>query len=78
MVVHHIRYIEACKMKQSGQLVGMEMKSKHSIIRKWPLALRLKYGQPGAQEEFDDHLESGHQGTERYVEWRAQSEVQLV
>ena len=52
-----------------GQLLGMRMKKTHTIIGKWPLRLKLRFGQPGAQEEFDILLPSSHSGAERYVEW---------
>jgi hypothetical protein len=49
--------------------VGLMAKEQHSIIEKWPLRLKLSLPQPGAQEEFDVLQASGHNGSERYVEW---------
>jgi hypothetical protein len=46
------------------------VKEKHTIIEKWPFRLKLRPGQPGAQEEFDRLLAGGVTGKERYVEWK--------
>jgi hypothetical protein len=46
------------------------MKEKHSIIEKWPYRLKLRPGQPGAQEEFERRLRDGVSGKERYIEWK--------
>ena len=54
------------------ELFGVTMKEPHTIIDKWPMRLKLRPGQAGAQEEFDVLLSSGHTGTERYVAWRTQ------
>lgn len=56
-------------MKEYAQASGMTIKNKHTIIDRWPFALKLKFGQPGAQEEFDLLLASGNRGCERYMEW---------
>jgi len=48
---------------------GLTVKAEHSVIEKWPTRLKLSLPQPGAQEEFDVLLASGHGGNERYVEW---------
>jgi len=50
--------------------VGLVAKEEHTIIEKWPLKLKLKLPQPGAQEEFDTLNASGHDGNERYIEWK--------
>ena len=49
---------------------GVKAKEPHTIIAKWPLRLKLRPGENGAKEEFELLLSSGHEGTERYVEWR--------
>lgn len=46
------------------------MKEKHTIIEKWPFRLKLRPGQPGAQEEFDRLLRGDVSSKERYVEWK--------
>ena len=42
----------------------------NTVTERWPTRLRLKPGQDGAQEEFDDLLGSSLTGMERYVEWK--------
>jgi hypothetical protein len=49
---------------------GVGMKLNHTVVDEWPTRLKLKYGQPGAQEEFDTLVSSEVWGTERYVEWK--------
>jgi hypothetical protein len=50
--------------------LGLELKADNTVIEKWPTALKMELPQPGAQEEFDVLLASGHGGNERYVEWK--------
>lgn len=57
-------------MELDGRIFGIEMKAQHSIIEKWPFAMKLRYGEPGAQEEFETLFESGQTGAERFVEWK--------
>lgn len=40
------------------------------MIEKWPFKLKLRPGQPGAQEEFDQLLGGGVSGKEFYMEWK--------
>jgi hypothetical protein len=61
-----MRDLEFAKMPLN---VGLMAKEDHTIIEKWPLRLKLSLPQAGAQEEFDTLLASGHNGSERYVEW---------
>ena len=58
------------EFQEIERVFGVAMKEPHTIIDKWPLRLKLKLGQKGAQEEFKTLLESGHKGSERYVEWK--------
>ncbi|KAJ5890842.1 uncharacterized protein N7473_007070 [Penicillium subrubescens] len=64
------RYLEKLKAREAGDAVGAAMKEKHSIIEKWPYRLKLRPGQPGAQEEFERCLRDGVSGKERYIEWK--------
>ena len=48
----------------------MTMKKRNTIMPKWPYRLKKKYGQAGAQEEFEELHESSCSGGERYVEWQ--------
>lgn len=45
---------------------GVAMKENNTIVSKWPMRL----GKNPTQKEFDMVFQSGHQGSERYVEWR--------
>ncbi|KAF6236092.1 hypothetical protein HO173_005720 [Letharia columbiana] len=48
---------------------GMKPKVKNTVVEAWPMRLYKRYGEPGAQEDFDNLMESGSSGNERYVEW---------
>lgn len=58
------------KFCETAQFIGAALKEKHTIIEKWPFRLKLRPGQPEAQEEFDRALGGGVSGKERYVEWK--------
>ena len=45
--------------------LGMEMKDQHTIVEKYPLGLKLKFGQAGAQEEFDALISTNRVATAR-------------
>lgn len=64
------RYMERLEFKKIEQYFNVRMKDPHTIIEKWPMRLKLRPGQAGAQEEFDLLLSSAHTGIERYVEWK--------
>ncbi|KYG40502.1 hypothetical protein M433DRAFT_116968 [Acidomyces richmondensis BFW] len=48
---------------------GTRMKSRNTIIEKWPIRLKLRRGQRGAQEEFDALMSCPHNPLNCYVEW---------
>ncbi|KAK4101258.1 hypothetical protein N658DRAFT_566963 [Parathielavia hyrcaniae] len=48
-----ILFAKELKFPEVAQFYGMAMKEKHTIIEKCPLRLKLRPGQPGAQDEFD-------------------------
>ena len=58
------------KFSEAAQFIGAAMKEEHIVIEKWPFKLKLRPGQPRAQEEFDRLLGGGVSGKERYVEWK--------
>ncbi|KAK9443069.1 MYND finger family protein [Metarhizium brunneum] len=64
------RYMNACRFNEFSSRLKLEMKSHHTIIDKWALRIRKRPNQAGAQEEFLRIMGSGHEGCERYVEWR--------
>lgn len=49
---------------------GLAIKERHTIIDKWPMRLKLRFGQAGAQEEFEVLQASSLTGCERYMEWK--------
>jgi hypothetical protein len=53
-----------------ARVAGVAIKGKHTVIEKWPYRLKLKYGQPGAQREFERALRGASRSKERYVEWK--------
>jgi len=52
-----------------GRAAGARVKAENTIVEKWPMRVKRKAGQPGAEEEFRMVLASCHTGVERYVEW---------
>ena len=65
------RYMKELQFGRLGRDVGLTMRvpKEHRIIEVWPLRLKKKFGEHGAQDEFDQLNGSGVQGNERYVEW---------
>lgn len=62
-------------MKNSGfvkaaERAGATMKQENSVVEDWPFKLKLRPGQPGAQDEFDRLICGGVSSKERYVEWK--------
>ncbi|KAI1779819.1 hypothetical protein F4818DRAFT_154522 [Hypoxylon cercidicola] len=64
------RYMDLQNFAMLAELSGMEFKKKHTIIEPWPLRLKKKPYQKGAEEEFLTLLSSSMSGCERYMEWR--------
>lgn len=59
------RYMKAARMEEVGEILGLKMKPKNTIVSKWPLRLKKK----PTRREFEMLYWSGHMGSERYVEW---------
>jgi hypothetical protein len=55
--------------KKAAKDAGLKMKKKNTIVESWPLRLKLRPGDTGAQAEFDLLLSSSSSGIEHYVEW---------
>ncbi|KAJ5272980.1 hypothetical protein N7478_008105 [Penicillium angulare] len=64
------QYLRKLKVFEFASLFNVEMKKKQTIMDKSPYRLKLRPGQPGAQDEFERQLASGLTGKERYLEWR--------
>ncbi|PYI11901.1 hypothetical protein BO78DRAFT_440822 [Aspergillus sclerotiicarbonarius CBS 121057] len=63
------RYSNIFSFREVGGVLSAAIKERHTIVDKWPFKLKLRPGQPGAQEEFDRCIGTNHTGKERYVEW---------
>ncbi|ROW09323.1 hypothetical protein VPNG_05867 [Cytospora leucostoma] len=64
------RYMKREDFRGAGEMAGVTMKSRNTVIDEWPLQLKLRPKDKGAKEAFENLLGSGHSGLERYVEWR--------
>ncbi|KAF2644956.1 hypothetical protein P280DRAFT_504434 [Massarina eburnea CBS 473.64] len=64
------RFMALDRFDMISTALGVDMKKTNTIIEPWPMALKLKLPQKGAQEEFEFLLASNHTGWERYVEWK--------
>lgn len=60
------RFLEDTELEEFAYGLDIAIKEKHTIVAKWPMRL----GSSPTQREFDLANQSGHQGSERYVEWR--------
>jgi hypothetical protein len=57
------------------QIAGARVKSRNSIVDKWPTRLKLRPKERGAQEEFNAAVASKLNGTEVYLEWQRVEET---
>ncbi|KAK7946009.1 uncharacterized protein PG986_010330 [Apiospora aurea] len=48
------RYMRGLCVAPMLSTVGTEMKAEHTVVEKWPMRLKKRPGQDGAQEEFQD------------------------
>ena len=48
---------------------GLMMRVPNTVIEAWPMRLKKRPGEEGAEEEFKVVMESSCTGSERYVEW---------
>jgi len=63
------KYMKQLDFEGVARTAGARMKTRNSIVEDWPLRVKRKAGQPGAEGEFRTVLASDHTGIERYVEW---------
>ncbi|EME83216.1 uncharacterized protein MYCFIDRAFT_45968 [Pseudocercospora fijiensis CIRAD86] len=63
------KYMSLHSFTRVEEFCGVRMKQQNTVIEKWPMRLKLAFGESGAQDEFDVLLGSSHTGSERYVEW---------
>lgn len=62
-------YMDRFGFGACAQSAGVRIKAKNTIIEAWPMRLRKKPGEEGAEEDFERLLASTCIGAERYVEW---------
>lgn len=56
-----------CRIADLG--IGVEMRERNSLVEAWPMRLKKKPGEKGADKEFQRLFASSSSGAERYVEW---------
>lgn len=59
------RYIERTCSEKVAESLGLKMKCENTIVAKWPCRLKKN----PTRREFEMVYWSGHNGSERYVEW---------
>jgi hypothetical protein len=59
------RFEKECRLEEISQAAGLRIRERNTIVEKWPMRLKNH----ATQKEFDVLLASGHNGSERYVEW---------
>ncbi|KAK7937625.1 uncharacterized protein PG986_014493 [Apiospora aurea] len=70
------RYVKEHNLDKLAALLGAGMKSRHTIVDKWPYRLKLHPGQPGAQAEFDSLMAGGVSSKECYTEWERSHQIE--
>lgn len=63
------RYCKRFRFAQLAARNKLIIKDENTIVKKWPLALKLKKGDAGFDDEFAMLFASGNWGAETYVEW---------
>ena len=69
-----VRYMKVHDFEEIERQSGIKMKSRNTVIEKWPMRLKLRRGQRGAQEEFDAAMACPHDALTCYVEWKRAAE----
>src|SRR4051794_23890547 len=64
------RYMKVMGFEQIERESGTKMKSANTVTEKWPVRLKLRRDQRGAQEEFDAVMACHHNALICYVEWK--------
>lgn len=62
-------YCESYIFEQTALMNGLKIKTQNTVIEKWPLKLKLRMGEPGFDEEFNNLFASDSWGWEAYLEW---------
>ncbi|KAG8157039.1 hypothetical protein KVR01_013029 [Diaporthe batatas] len=64
------RYVKNSGFAEAAERAGATRKKKNTVVEDWPFKLKLRPGQPGAQDEFDRLICGAVSSKERYVEWK--------
>ncbi|KAL8858535.1 MAG: hypothetical protein Q9178_004829 [Gyalolechia marmorata] len=62
-------YMNATDFKACAKYAGLEMRKRNTVVEAWPMRLKKKPKEKGADEEFQTLMASCCTGAERYVEW---------
>ena len=63
------RYEAEVGVSAAGGNAGLRIRVPNTVIEAWPMRLKKRFGEEGAEEEFRAVMESSCTGAERYVEW---------
>lgn len=64
---HFQRFHLERQFEEIGKAAGLKAKSNNTVVEPWPMRLKKNT----IQDEFNNLLASGHNGSERYVEWES-------
>jgi len=67
------RFHLECQFEEIGKVAVLKVKSNNTIVEPWPIRLKKNT----IQDEFNNLLASGHNGSERYIEWNRNQVVRL-
>ncbi|KAL8831439.1 MAG: hypothetical protein Q9170_005288 [Blastenia crenularia] len=62
-------YMDSCGFLPAADQAGLKMKKKNTVVEAWPMRLKKRPGENGAEDEFDRLTASSCSGAEHYVEW---------
>ncbi|KAI4263388.1 MAG: hypothetical protein L6R42_001467 [Xanthoria sp. 1 TBL-2021] len=62
-------YMDVVMFEACSKQTGVKMRQRNAIVEAWPMRLKKKPGEKGADEEFQGLMASSSSGAERYVEW---------
>ncbi|KAL8703599.1 MAG: hypothetical protein Q9201_003224 [Fulgogasparrea decipioides] len=62
-------YMDVVNFPLAAENAGLRMRERNTVVEAWPIRLKKKPGEQGAEEEFDRLMTSSCSGAERYVEW---------
>lgn len=69
MVLMEFRYNKNFDLPLITSKNGMRIKTRNTLVERWPFKLKLNKVDPGFEEEFHALFASHNMGTETYLEW---------